>query len=117
MTGFTRRQFVQMTGLAAGLYLTGLGFARTAYAKAEKAAEKVKSYLSDRLASIYKHDKEMKFRKSQDNPSVKELYKEFLDHPNSHMAHRLLHTHYTDRSARVKSLKERGVQLALYPEN
>ncbi|AFM27763.1 iron hydrogenase small subunit [Desulfomonile tiedjei] len=117
MERFTRRRFVQITGLATGLFVSGLGFARSAYSEAKAAAEKVQSYLTDRLGSIYKHDKEMKFRKSQDNPSVKQLYTEFLDHPNSHMAHRLLHTHYTDRSARVKILKERGVKLALYPEN
>ncbi|MFH0960573.1 MAG: iron hydrogenase small subunit [Pseudomonadota bacterium] len=110
MDGFTRRQFVQIAGLATGIYMSGLGFAKSAYAEA-------KSYLSDRLAAIYKHDKEMKYRKSQDNPAVKQLYTEFLDHPNSHMAHRLLHTHLTDRSARVKMLKQKGVKLALYPEN
>lgn len=117
MERYTRRQFVQITGAVTGLCVTGLGFARTAYAETKTAAAKAKAYLSARLASIYKHDKEMKLRKSQDNPAVQELYKEFLEHPNSHMAHRLLHTHYTDRSARVKSLKERGVKLALYPEN
>lgn len=110
MEGFTRRQFVKVAGATTALLLGGLNFTRSAYAEA-------KSYLSDRLASIYKHDKEMKLRKSQDNPAVQQLYKEFLEHPNSHMAHRLLHTHYTDRSARVKALKERGVKLAFYPEN
>jgi iron only hydrogenase large subunit-like protein len=94
-----------------------VAFARTAYAKAEEAVEKFQAYLSSRLSSIYKHDEEMKIRKSQDNPAVKQLYTEFLDHPNSHMAHRLLHTHYTDRSAGVKILKERGVKLTFYPEN
>lgn len=116
MQGFTRRRFMQMTGLAAGFYLATLGVARSAYAETKTAVEKVASYLSDRLRSIYKHDKQMKIRKSQDNPAVKELYKEFLDHPNSHMAHRLLHTHYVDRSSRAKALKDRGVKLALYPE-
>jgi ferredoxin hydrogenase small subunit len=117
MEGFTRRQFVQITSLATGLCLSGLAFARTAYSEAKTKTAEVKSYLTDRLASIYKHDKEMKIRKSQDNPAVQQLYKEFLEHPNSHMAHRLLHTHYVDRSARVKSLKERGIKLAFYPEN
>jgi len=117
MEGFTRRQFVQMTSLVAGLYMAGLGMAKSAYAEAQKTAEKAKSYLSDRLGSIYKHDKEMKIRKSQDNPAVQQLYTEFLDHPNSHMSHRLLHTHYVDRSSRVKILKDRGVKLAFYPEN
>lgn len=117
MGKFTRRQFMHITSVATGLCLAGVGMAKSAYADTKKAAEKAKSYLTDRLGSIYKHDKEMKLRKSQDNPAVQELYKEFLDHPNSHMAHRLLHTHYSDRSSRVKMLKERGVNLAFYPEN
>lgn len=117
MSQFTRRQFVQITGVVTGACLTGVAFAHTAYAKAEKTAGELQAYLTNRLASIYKHDKEMKIRKSQDNPAVKQLYTEFLDHPNSHMAHRLLHTHYTDRSASVKALKERGIKLKLYPEN
>lgn len=117
MQEVSRRQFVQVTSLVTGLCLSGLGFAKTAYAEAKSKAAEIKSYLTDRLASIYKHDKEMKIRKSQDNPAVQQLYKEFLEHPNSHMAHRLLHTHYVDRSDRVKALKERGVKLTLYPEN
>jgi len=32
------------------------------------------------------------------NPDIKKLYEEFLGKPNSHLAHRLLHTEYTDRS-------------------
>ena len=109
MKGFvevTRRQFVKIAGLTAGVGLVGLKFTGTAYAKA-------KGYLGDRLAAIYKQDKEMKYRKSQDNPAVQELYKHLLEHPNSHMAHHLLHTHYVDRSAGVKALKEKGVTLAL----
>ena len=102
----TRRQFVKGMGLAAGFGLVGLRFTNKAYAKA-------KSYLSDRLAAIYKHDTEMKYLKSQDNPAVKELYKHFLEHPNSHMAHHLLHTHYVDRSAAVKALKGKGITLKL----
>ncbi len=117
MKAITRRQFVTMTSAATGACLALPVLARTAYAKVEKAAGGLQAYLTNRLSSIYKHDKEMKIRKSQDNPAVKQLYKEFLDHPNSHMAHRLLHTRYTDRSASVKALKERGVKLNFYPDN
>lgn len=106
LVGLTRRQFVKVTGLTAGVGLVGLKFTSSAYAKA-------KSYLEDRLAAIYKHDVGMKYRKSQDNPAVKELYKHFLEQPNSHMAHLLLHTHYVDRSLGVKALKEKGVNLKI----
>ncbi|HOB19336.1 MAG TPA: [FeFe] hydrogenase, group A, partial [Candidatus Atribacteria bacterium] len=51
-----------------------------------------------RAAAIYDEDKNMPVRKSHENPSVKKLYEEFLGSPNSHLAHKLLHTHYTPRS-------------------
>ena len=102
----SRRHFMKVTGFTVGMGLVGLNFTSNAYAKA-------KGYLSDRLAAIYKHDTEMKYRKSQDNPAVKVLYGNLLEHPNSHMAHHLLHTHYIDRSARVKALKEKGIKLKI----
>ncbi len=37
--------------------------------------------------------------------TVVAIYKEYLEHPNSHLAHKLLHTHYIDRSAKYKALK------------
>jgi len=51
----------------------------------------------ERIKGIYNSEKQMKLRKSHENPAVKQLYKEFLDTPNSHIAHQLLHTKYTNR--------------------
>ena len=39
----------------------------------------------------------MKLRKSHENPEVKQIYDEYLGEPNSHKAHEILHTHYTER--------------------
>lgn len=39
-------------------------------------------------------DKTSKYRKSQDNPDIIRLYKDFFGEANSHLAHELLHTHY-----------------------
>ena len=50
-----------------------------------------------RLKGIYDEDEAKVLRKSHENPSVKKLYADFLGHPNSHIAHELLHTHYTKR--------------------
>ncbi|MCE5235285.1 MAG: NADH-dependent [FeFe] hydrogenase, group A6 [Clostridiaceae bacterium] len=52
-----------------------------------------------RASAIYSEDEAKVIRKSHLNPSIKRLYDEFLGKPNSHKAHELLHTHYTDRSA------------------
>lgn len=56
-----------------------------------------------RSSVLYNGDKAMKVRKSHDNKSVLEIYAEHLGEPNSHLAHKLLHTHYT---ARPKYTKE-----------
>ena len=50
-----------------------------------------------RLSAIYKEDEGKLLRKSHDNPYVKKLYEEFLEFPNSHKSHELLHTRYTPR--------------------
>ena len=50
-----------------------------------------------RAAGLYKEDAELPLRRSNDNPDVQKLYKEFLEHPGSHKAHELLHTAYSDK--------------------
>ena len=53
----------------------------------------------ERAEGLYKEDEQLPIRKSHMNPSVQKLYQEFLEHPNSHKAHEILHTVYTDRFA------------------
>jgi iron-only hydrogenase group A len=50
-----------------------------------------------RMKAIYAEDENMVLRKSHENPDVVAIYKEFLDQPNSHKSHELLHTHYVER--------------------
>ncbi len=50
-----------------------------------------------RMKAIYAEDENMVLRKSHENPEVVAIYKEFLDSPNSHKSHELLHTHYVER--------------------
>lgn len=49
-----------------------------------------------RAEGLYKEDRELPVRKSHQNPDVIKLYEEFLEKPNSHKAHELLHTTYSD---------------------
>ena len=42
-------------------------------------------------------DRKSDNRKSHENPDVKKLYSDFYGDANSHLAHKLLHTEYTDR--------------------
>ena len=53
-----------------------------------------------RAAGLYAEDEAKTLRKSHENPDIQKLYKEFLGEPNGHLSHKLLHTHYTDRSAK-----------------
>jgi len=53
-----------------------------------------------RAAGLYAEDEAKAIRKSHENPDIQKLYKEFLGEPNGHLAHKLLHTTYTDRSAK-----------------
>ena len=51
-----------------------------------------------RAKAIYDEDRSYEVRKSHDNPAIIELYtKFFTEGPNSHLAHKLLHTYYTAR--------------------
>ena len=52
-----------------------------------------------RMKAIYSEDEHMILRKSHDNPDVIAIYKEFLNEPNSHKSHDLLHTHYVKRES------------------
>ncbi len=54
--------------------------------------------LKKRSEAIYNRDQTYTLRKSHENPAVAKLYEEYLDHPLSHKAHELLHTHYMKRS-------------------
>ncbi len=51
----------------------------------------------NRMKAIYSEDEHMVLRKSHENPEVVAIYKEFLEQPNSHKSHELLHTHYVVR--------------------
>lgn len=55
-----------------------------------------------RAKALYTADKKSKYRKSHENPYVKEIYKEFLGNPNGEKSHKLLHTHYSKQDTYVK---------------
>ena len=54
-----------------------------------------------RLEATYEEDRNKPIRKSHENPSVIQLYKEYLGEPCGHKSHELLHTHYFDKSDHV----------------
>ena len=52
------------------------------------------TYRAKRAAALYSEDERQTLRQSHNNPQIQQLYKEFLEKPNSHKAHELLHTTY-----------------------
>lgn len=59
-----------------------------------------------RQKALYAEDKSKVIRKSHENPSIKKLYSEFLGSPMSEKAHKLLHTHYFDKSNNMEITKD-----------
>lgn len=55
------------------------------------------NYKALRAQALYDEDLEMPLRKSHENKQIQELYKNFLEEPNSEKAHHLLHTHYSKK--------------------
>lgn len=54
-----------------------------------------------RAEAIYKEDDSAAVRKSYENPAVIELYKNFLNYPDSDVSKKYLHTFYTIRGNRI----------------
>lgn len=83
--------FIEIMGCSGGC-VTGGG---QPYVNAQEKMEKDIRVL--RAQALYDEDEAKLYRRSHENPVVKELYKEFLGEPNSHKAHELLHTNYKVR--------------------
>lgn len=50
-----------------------------------------------RMNSLYQIDETESLKLSHKNPEIAQLYEKFLQHPLSHISHKLLHTHYEKR--------------------
>ena len=55
-----------------------------------------------RAKALYDEDESKQLRKSHENPSIKKIYEEYFGEPNSHKAHRILHTTYVAREKYTK---------------
>lgn len=93
-----RRAFLKSSMAATSMAIIGTRMTATAYAE-------VKDYITSRIESVYRQDTKMRFRKSQDNPMVKKLYAENLEHPMSEKSEHLLHAVYVDRSNGIDKIK------------
>lgn len=57
----------------------------------------VDTYREKRANALYSEDERNVLRQSHNNPQIQELYDKYLEEPNSHKAHELLHTSYKAR--------------------
>lgn len=57
------------------------------------------TFKEKRAAALYSEDERQAVRQSHNNPQIKQLYDEFLEKPNSHKAHKLLHTTYAAKES------------------
>ena len=55
--------------------------------------------LEKRSSALYRSDKESGVRLSHENPAVKKVYEDYLDHPLSDMSEELLHTFFVKRDS------------------
>ena len=94
-----RRWFLRFLGVSASMMILGIRFTVKAYAQTQ-------DYITLRIQSVYKHDEKMKYRKSQDNPSLKRLYTEWLSQPMCPDSEKYLHAVYVDRSQGIKKFLE-----------
>lgn len=53
--------------------------------------------VGDRRTALFQADRAKSVRQSHRNVQIQKLYAEFLEHPLSHRAHDMLHTHYHAR--------------------
>lgn len=67
-----------------------------------------------RRQALFAIDRGCGVRQSHNNPLIKKLYEDFLERPNSHLAHELLHTGYADRRReRYYTMKEIWREITL----
>lgn len=83
--------FIEVMGCPGGC-VTGGGQPIVSAAKRMECDPKVV-----RAAALYREDENKPLRKSHLNKEVQALYDEYLEKPNSHKAHKLLHTTYMAR--------------------
>ena len=92
--GKSKYQFIEIMGCPGGC-INGGGqpYVRPCFLPNE-SDDILDNYKEKRAKALYSEDERQAIRQSHNNPQIKELYEKFLEKPNSHKAHELLHTTY-----------------------
>jgi len=92
--GKSKYQFIEIMGCPGGC-INGGGqpYVRSCFLPNE-ADDILDTYKEKRAKALYSEDERQAIRQSHNNPQIIDLYDKFLEKPNSHLAHKLLHTTY-----------------------
>ncbi|MBQ8086162.1 MAG: iron hydrogenase small subunit [Lachnospiraceae bacterium] len=95
--GKSKYHFIEIMGCPGGC-INGGGqpYVRSCFLPNEEP-DIMETYKEKRAQALYKEDEGRPIRQSHNNPQIIELYDKFLEEPNSHKAHELLHTTYAAR--------------------
>ena len=95
--GKSKYQFIEIMGCPGGC-INGGGqpYVRECFLPDEDD-DIIDTYKEKRAQALYTEDERQTLRQSHNNPQIIELYDKFLEEPNSHKAHELLHTSYAAR--------------------
>ena len=92
--GKSEYQFIEIMGCPGGCIAGGgQPYVKPCFLPNEDA-DILDTYKAKRAAALYQADESRAVRVSHKNPQIIELYNSYLEKPNSHKAHELLHTTY-----------------------
>ena len=95
--GKSEYHFIEIMGCPGGCIAGGgQPYVRPCFLPNEDA-DILDTFKAKRAAALYQEDASKALRASHKNPQIIKLYENYLEEPNSHKAHELLHTHYTAR--------------------
>jgi len=95
--GKSKYQFIEIMGCPGGC-INGGGqpYVRPVFLPNEED-NILDTYKEKRAKALYSEDERQVIRQSHNNPQIQELYSKYLGEPNSHLAHKLLHTSYAGK--------------------
>ncbi|MBQ9114292.1 MAG: iron hydrogenase small subunit [Clostridia bacterium] len=92
--GKSEYHFIEIMGCPGGCIAGGgQPFVKPCFLPNE-ASDILDTFKAKRAAALYQEDESKPLRASHKNPQIIALYEQYLDEPNSHKAHKLLHTSY-----------------------
>ena len=95
--GTSKYHFIEIMGCPGGCVAGGgQPYVQPCFLPNEDA-DILDTFRTKRAAALYREDEAKALRMSHKNPQIAKLYEDYLEKPNSHKAHELLHTTYTAR--------------------